>query len=82
MDWEPDDYFHAEGEYGCKKCGTGPHPVNIVDGQVIVLCPVCGLTEGSEDARAWSVDWKEDSPTALHNRPCGDVEWDDNTPEE
>jgi len=82
MDWEPDDYFHAEGEYGCKKCGTGPHPVNIVDGQVIVLCPVCGFTEGSEDARAWSVDWKEDSPTARHNRPFGDVEWDDNTPEE
>jgi len=82
QDWEPGDYFHAETEkqYGCKVCGTGPHPATILEDKVFVLCPTCGLVEGSEDATGWNVTWSQDTPDVMHNRPFADVEWD--TPSE
>ena len=81
-DWEPGDYFHAESEkeYGCKVCGYGPLPPTILEDKVFVLCPTCGLGEGSEDATGWKVTWTEDTPKVMHNRPFADVEWD--TPSE
>lgn len=77
-DWEPSDYWDAEGkkDYGCKKCGTGPHKATIVEDKVFVLCPDCGLVGGSEDATAWNVTWTKDTPKVLHERPFADVEWD------
>jgi hypothetical protein len=82
QDWEPGDYFHAETEkqYGCKVCGTGPHPATILEDKVFVFCPTCGFGEGSEDATGWNVTWSQDTPDVMHNRPFADVEWD--TPSE
>jgi len=82
-DWEPSDYWDAEGKevYGCGKCGTGPHKATIVEDKVFVLCPDCGLVGGSKDATAWNVTWNKDTPKVLAQRPFADVEWD-NTSEE
>jgi hypothetical protein len=84
QDWEPGDYFHAETEkqYGCKVCGTGPHPATILEDKVFVFCPTCGFGEGSEDATGWNVTWSQDTPDVMHDRPFGDVEWDDATSED
>jgi len=82
-DWEPSDYWDAEGKksYGCKKCGTGPHKATIVEDKVFILCPVCGLVGGSEDATAWDVTWTKDTPHVLAKRPFADVEWETNSEE-
>lgn len=82
-DWEPSDYWDAEGkkEYGCKKCGTGPHKATIVEDKVFVLCPDCGLVGGTEDATGWSVTWTKDTPNVLAKRPFADVEWETNSEE-
>ncbi|MCP4125230.1 MAG: hypothetical protein GY751_26155 [Bacteroidetes bacterium] len=74
------DAEDAKKAYGCKVCGNGPLPATVLNDKVFVLCPTCGLGEGSEDATGWNVTWTEDTPKVMHNRPFADVEWD--TPSE
>lgn len=85
-DWEPDDYM-AEGErfmtsrpYGCSVCGTGPHPTMLIEDEVWVACPKCGLTKGDSSATGWTgIDWSEKDPKPKD--PIIDVAWEDSNSE-
>jgi hypothetical protein len=86
-DWEPSDYM-AEGERfvtsvprGCSVCATGPHPTLLIEDEVWVACPKCGLTKGVTSPEGWAdIEWSEKDPPPKD--PIIDVAWEDSNSED
>ena len=86
-DWESSDYM-AEGKRfvtrvprGCGVCATGPHPTMLIEDEVWVACPKCGLTKGVTSPEGWAdIEWSEKDPPPKD--PIIDVAWEDSNSED